>query len=125
MGLRLYKATLVIIVKFWNFNKELVFILHQERKDELMASVFHEERKEDVQKEGVKVDDMGAKIRELDTSEDQISDREDDLKYKEEYPKVVEKEKINVCIMGKKLLQKNKERGSKKSKKNRMNLEKK
>ena len=42
-----------------------LLILHQERKDELMAFVFHKERK-DVHEESVKVDDEEQKVRELD-----------------------------------------------------------
>ena len=42
-----------------------LLIVHQERKDELMAFVFHKERK-DVHEESVKVDDEEQKVRELD-----------------------------------------------------------
>ena len=36
---------------------------------------------------------MGQKVREPDTCENQITDQEENLKYQEEHPNVVEKEK--------------------------------
>ena len=41
-------------------TKDTLLILHQERKDELMAFVFHKERKKDVHEESIKVEDKGS-----------------------------------------------------------------
>ena len=70
-----------------------LLILHPEMKDVLMVFVYQKEKQDD-QEESVKDDDMGKKVRELDICEDQITYQVENLKYKEEYPNMVEKEKI-------------------------------
>ena len=47
-------------------HKGYSLIIHQDRKDELMAFVFHKERKEDVHEESIKVEDKEKKEIELD-----------------------------------------------------------
>ena len=95
----------------FSHNGYSLLILHQGRKDELMAFVFHKEREEDVKEESVKVDDKGQKVRESGICESQVIDQEENWKYQEDYPNVMEKERFNVSIMDNNLLQKNKERG--------------
>ena len=57
------------------------------------------------------------KTKEVEEKEEEDKEMEDnsELKYKEEYPNLVEKEKIGLRKMSKKLLQQNKEIGHKKN----------